>query len=491
MSSFAVNTSTSATSRTDRTTEIVNARTKPACSFFELIRLAAVALSMCAAGPAFSQVDVLTHHNDRSRTGANLSESQLNTATVNRASFGKLFEYSVDGPIFGQPLVVTNLAIPGKGARNVVFVATMNNSVYAYDADDPTVDAGQPIWRVNFNNAAAGITPVPSGDVSNNRNYKGPFGIMGTPVIDRDREVIYLVARTKENNQYFYRLHALDIVTGAEKSGSPVVIDATLVNSAGTTLSLNPRRQAQRPALALANGLVYIGWASTEDIDPYQGWLVAYNADTLAREAIFNTVPTGTRGAIWMSGHAPGIDANGNLYIGIGNGTFAAYTVYPLDGSPFSASSGDFNGDGYPDIAVGVYAANDGTAGGAIAAMKGAGVNPSTKPTTGQDAELAGIQRIVAGQQYMTVYKAIKTEARDAAQLAVDALNGKTSSSLVNRQVNNGQKDVPSVILTPVAVTQSNIDSTVVKDGFWTVKQICTSAYASACAKIGLTGGSS
>jgi hypothetical protein len=218
--------------------------------------------------------------------------------------------------------VVTNLAIPGKGARNVVFVATMNNSVYAYDADDPTVDAGQPIWRVNFNNAAAGITPVPSGDVSNNRNYKGPFGIMGTPVIDRDREVIYLVARTKENNQYFYRLHALDIVTGAEKSGSPVVIDATLVNSAGTTLSLNPRRQAQRPALALANGLVYIGWASTEDIDPYQGWLVAYNADTLAREAIFNTVPTGTRGAIWMSGHAPGIDASGNLYIGIGNGTW-------------------------------------------------------------------------------------------------------------------------------------------------------------------------
>lgn len=136
---------------------------------------------------------------------------------------------------------------------------------------------------------------------------------------------------------------------------------------------------------------------------------------------------------------------------------------------------------------VGVYAANDGTAGGAIAAMRSNGVDPSTRPTTGQDAELAGIQRIVAGQQYMTVYKAIKPEAEDAAQLAYDLLNGNTSSDLVNQRVNNGQKDVASVILTPVAVVQDNIRDTVVRDGFWTVQQICTSAYASACRRIGLT----
>jgi D-xylose transport system substrate-binding protein len=136
---------------------------------------------------------------------------------------------------------------------------------------------------------------------------------------------------------------------------------------------------------------------------------------------------------------------------------------------------------------AGVYAANDGTAGGAIAAMTSAGVNPSTRPTTGQDAELAGIQRIVAGQQYMTVYKAIKQEAPQAAELAYGLLQGKTSSPLVNRTMNNGNKEVPSVILTPVAVTTSNIDSTVVKDGFWTVSQICTSAYATGCKKIGLT----
>jgi D-xylose transport system substrate-binding protein len=136
---------------------------------------------------------------------------------------------------------------------------------------------------------------------------------------------------------------------------------------------------------------------------------------------------------------------------------------------------------------VGVYAANDGTAGGAIAAMKSAGVDPSTRPTTGQDAELAGIQRIVIGDQYMTVYKAYKPEATQAAQLAVALLNNQTSSDLTNRQLNNGQKSVPSVILTPVAVTTRNIADTVVRDGLYTVPQICTSAYASACRRIGLT----
>lgn len=137
---------------------------------------------------------------------------------------------------------------------------------------------------------------------------------------------------------------------------------------------------------------------------------------------------------------------------------------------------------------VGVYAANDGTSGGAIAAMKSAGITPATRPATGQDAELAGIQRIVAGEQYMTVYKAVKQEARAAAQLTMELLNGNTSSSLVNTQVNNGKKNVPSVILTPVAVTVRNIRETVVRDGYWTVSQICTSAYAAACRRAGLTG---
>ncbi len=136
---------------------------------------------------------------------------------------------------------------------------------------------------------------------------------------------------------------------------------------------------------------------------------------------------------------------------------------------------------------VGVYAANDGTAGGAIASMRSAGITPGTRPTTGQDAELAGIQRIVAGQQYMTVYKAVKQEAQAASQLTMAVLNGQTSSPLVNKQVSNGTTNVPSVILTPVAVTVRNIRGTVVRDGYWTVAQICTAAYAAACKRAGLT----
>jgi len=138
---------------------------------------------------------------------------------------------------------------------------------------------------------------------------------------------------------------------------------------------------------------------------------------------------------------------------------------------------------------VGVYAANDGTAGGAIASMRSNGIDPPTRPTTGQDAELAGIQRIVVGDQYMTVFKAYTPEATQAAQLAVAVLRGDTSSDLVNRQIDNGMKDVPSVILTPVAVRQDNIRDTVVRDGLYTIPQICTSAYASACRRIGLTEG--
>jgi D-xylose transport system substrate-binding protein len=136
---------------------------------------------------------------------------------------------------------------------------------------------------------------------------------------------------------------------------------------------------------------------------------------------------------------------------------------------------------------VGVYAANDGTAGGAIAAMKSAGVKPSTRPTTGQDAELAAIQRILTGEQYMTVYKAIKPEAEAAAQLAVALVQGKEPpGGLVNGKVDNGQEQVPSVLLKPVAVTKDNIQDTIVKDGFWTPQQICTAEYKKACAQAGI-----
>jgi D-xylose transport system substrate-binding protein len=137
---------------------------------------------------------------------------------------------------------------------------------------------------------------------------------------------------------------------------------------------------------------------------------------------------------------------------------------------------------------AGVYAANDGTAGDAIAAMKAAGIDPSTRPTTGQDAELAAIQRILTGEQYMTVYKAIKREAQVAAKIAVDLVKGeKPALKLVKDTVDNGKQDVPSVLLTPVAVTRDNIEDTVVKDGFWKPSQICTGSFAAACKTAGIS----
>jgi D-xylose transport system substrate-binding protein len=137
---------------------------------------------------------------------------------------------------------------------------------------------------------------------------------------------------------------------------------------------------------------------------------------------------------------------------------------------------------------AGVYDANDGIASGAITAMKDAGINPASRPTTGQDAELDGIQRILAGQQYMTVYKAVKTEAQDAARLAVPLAKGEPlPANLINQHTKSGKTSVPSVILTPVAVTKTNVESTVIKDGFWTPAQICTSAFASACKAAGIT----
>jgi D-xylose transport system substrate-binding protein len=136
---------------------------------------------------------------------------------------------------------------------------------------------------------------------------------------------------------------------------------------------------------------------------------------------------------------------------------------------------------------VGVYGANDGMASGSIAAMKSAGIDPKTRPTTGQDAELAGIQRILTGEQYMTVYKATKPEAEAAAQLAVALLEGKDPpSGLVNDKTDNGMKQVPSVILTPIAVTKDNIKDTVIKDKYWTVADICKGKYAAACKEAGI-----
>jgi len=232
------------------------------------------------------------------------------------------------------------------------------------------------------------------------------------------------------------------------------------------------------------------------DVDYYISFDNRTVGELQARTLVDKLRSDGARGSLVMINGAP-TDPNAAQF------KAGAHSV--LDGSGYRIAKEYDTPDWSPDRAqtemdqaisalgksgfVGVYAANDGTAGGAIASMRSGGIDPATRPTTGQDAELAGIQRIVIGDQYMTVFKAYTPEATQAAQLAVALLNGDTSSDLVNRQLDNGKKQVPSVILTPVAVKQDNIRDTVVRDGLYTVDQICTSAYASACRRIGLTQG--
>jgi len=257
-----------------------------------------------------AQVAVLTQHNDNLRTGANLNETVLNTTNVNVTRFGKLFARDVDGEVYAQPLYVPNLAIPGQGTHNVIFVATMNNSLYCFDADDPAQST--PLWQKNYG------TPVPVGDIQSISDVSVKVGILSTPVIDPATGAMYLVHRNKNaNNTYSQWLHAVDIATGNERANSPVEITGTLGG-----IAFNPRRSNQRPAITLANGNVYVAWSSHNDIGPYYGWVMSYHKTTLQRLAHFNASATGNMAGIWMSGQGLTVDESGNLYCITGNGTF-------------------------------------------------------------------------------------------------------------------------------------------------------------------------
>ncbi len=295
---------------------------------------ARAAPSQTSATPATkspsSFVAVLTHHNDNSRTGMNLSESQLNVTNVNTNQFGLVFTRAVDDQIYAQPLVMTNVSIPGRGTHNVVLVATVNDSVYAFDADDASVTT--PYWTTSFINAP-NIIPPSNADMSaigacggDYQDFSGNMGIVGTPVIDPAAGTLYLVARTKEyGTNFVQRLHALDVSSGAERPNSPVIINAAYPGSGDGNedgvIAFDPIRQNQRPGLALVEGVVYIGWSSHCDNGPYHGWLMGYDQITLERVVVYNDTPDGSDGGIWMSGQAPAADASGNLYLVTGNGT--------------------------------------------------------------------------------------------------------------------------------------------------------------------------
>jgi len=252
---------------------------------------------------------VTVNRYDRAATGANTGETILNAQNVSATGFGKLYSYYVDGAVYAQPLYA-----PGLDGHNALYVATMNDKVYAFDADKN----GPPLWMRDFTDELAGITPVPVADITNRNdlNVVGNAGIESTPVIDSAAAAIYVVARTKENGAYFQRLHKLDL-----KSGKELVPPASIqANTQG--VAFDPRAGNQRAALARVQDNVIITWASHEDIKPYHGWVMAYDAATLRQTAVFCTTPTGSLGGIWQSGRGPAIDSSGAIYFEVGNGSW-------------------------------------------------------------------------------------------------------------------------------------------------------------------------
>jgi hypothetical protein len=267
---------------------------------------------------------VVTQRYDNARDGQNVHEYALTSSVLSTSgAFGKLFACTIsDGPIYAQPLYVANLAIAG-GTHNVVFVATQHNTVYAFDADASNCTT---YWTVNLD--SSGSTPVPNGGNQGDSDINGPYGIFGTPVIDLAGRVLYAVASTLDGGSAFnYRLHALDLASGVEKS-SPVVISATV-----SGVTFDPSVHMQRPGLLLSGSTVYVAFGSYGDANTYYGWLMGYDKSALTQVGAFNTAPNSTQStgaAIWMAGAGPAGDSSGNVYFSSANGPFNASTLPPL-----------------------------------------------------------------------------------------------------------------------------------------------------------------
>jgi len=259
----------------------------------------------------------VTSQADNARTGANTHETILTPANVNARQFGKVFALKVDGGVYAQPLYMPHFAIPGRGSPNVLFVATENDSLYAFDADGP---AGSPMWHVSFLKPDAGITTVAGQDVMCPFIQPG-IGITPTPVIDPQSGTLYVLARTSEGGgmftspHYSQKLHALSLTTGQEKFGGPVEIKAP---------GFDALRELPRAGLLLVNGQVILTWASSCDVKPYHGWVMAYDQNTLKQTSVFNTSPDSGEAGIWQSDNGPASDAQGNIFVATGNGKFTA-----------------------------------------------------------------------------------------------------------------------------------------------------------------------
>jgi hypothetical protein len=272
--------------------------------------------------------DVTTYHNDIARTGLNTTETKLTQANVNSTTFGLLHNLVVDGKVDAEPLYLSQVTIAGS-ARNVVFIATEHDSVYAFDSD-----TGAQLWTVSLLGA--------SETTSDNRGCSQvtpEIGITSTPVIDRTagaHGILYVVAMSKNGSTYFQRLHALDATTGAEVLSGPVTVQTTYPgtgdNSSAGHVVFDPKQYKERAALLLLNGVVYTSWASHCDIGLYTGWIIGYNQTTLAQTSVLNLIPNGSEGSIWQSGGGLAADPQGNIYALMANGTFE--TTLDANGFP-------------------------------------------------------------------------------------------------------------------------------------------------------------
>jgi hypothetical protein len=311
-----------------------------------------LAPSLVAQTP--TPVPVLTWRYDLTHAGQNTNETALNQQNVNVNTFGKLFALPVDSTVYAQPLYVPNIKMSDGNVHNVLFVATENDSIYAFDADSNGGANANPIWQVSLltsaHGAGAGATAVPYGDTGS-PDVAPTIGITGTPTINSATNTLYVVAATKENGTYYSRLHAINIVTGAEQTGSPVVVTATVAGtgngSSGGQLTFSPLWENQRTALDYYNGYVYFGYAAHGDNGPWHGWVFAYNASTLAQSAFLCLSPNGDGAGVWGAGAGMPIDddaAGGRMFLPTGNGT---NTTYP----PFVANSTEL-GESVVDISL-------------------------------------------------------------------------------------------------------------------------------------------
>jgi hypothetical protein len=296
-------------------------------------------LTVNAATTPPSGVDVTTYHYDNLRTGQNINETTLTPANVNQTNFGKLGSFNVDGHVDAQPLYLSNVAIPNKGTKNVLYVVTEHDSVFAFDADSVNGNTSTILWQVSV--LASGET---SSDDRGCGQVTPEIGITSTPVIDRTRNAIYLIAVSKTSGgSYVHRIHALNLSTGAELFGGPTTITATYpgtgANSSNGNVVFDPSQYNERPGLLEVGGTIYTTWGSHCDAGPYTSWMMSYSAATLQQTSVLNLVPNGNEGGIWMAGTAPGADASGNIYFIVGNGDFG--TTLDANGFPANKNCGN------------------------------------------------------------------------------------------------------------------------------------------------------